>query len=148
MSRESFALIRNLSSRTQSPARVERVMHNYFKSNIKLTNRNLTVNLLKKLQRSNIGTNEVMEYTKKIESQFYRKPTGMSRNVHFVMREKIFDAEWAEKQIRKQFLWNKSEYHETIPKNSEIDVVFNGMMRNFVGNIWNLGKEKNSEKVM
>ena len=147
MSAETFAMIRNLSLETQSPTRVEKAMHKYFTSNIKLTNRNLTINLIKNLMKNKLGTTEVMVYSKMIEKQMFRKQAGSSRTTYYAMREKLIDAEWAEKVVRRQFLWHKDEYYRNVTRNTIIDTIFHNMMRNFIGNVWYWGKVKNSEKV-
>ena len=60
MLQKAFAYIKYLSQETQYPQRTEQAMHAYLISNIKLTKRNLTLNVLNNMAYNKIGTNEVI----------------------------------------------------------------------------------------
>ena len=117
MSSRSFALLNQLSHETQRPVEVGLAMHQYFCTNLKLTKRNLTVNLLKNLWKHKIGTNEAMIHAKNISKHFVRR-NGFERNVQYIMREKILDAECEERYVRNNFFKSKRNYYACVRKNS------------------------------
>ena len=144
MFQETLASIKFLSQQTMFPQRAEKLMHNYLQNNIKLTKRNLKINLMQKLIRNRIGTNDVMICAEMLERQNVRK--RHSRFVHYAMKEKLYDAEYDEKSMRKTFMWSKSDYYKCINKNSIVDVMFHRLMRSRVENEWNVGKARNKSK--
>ena len=146
MSRQTFALIRNLSLETLWPNEVSQAMHTYLCFNLKLVRRTLTVNLLGSLLRNNCGTNEVMLHADNITKHFARRKS-YDNTVKFIMREKHLDAESDQKHIKGKFLRSKGEYLKLVKKNSPVDTVFNNVMKYEVGKLWNIGKEKNRQKV-
>ena len=61
---QTFAQIRNLSNQLPDPIRADRAMHQLLCTNVKLTRKVLTKNLLKTVMKKNIATNDVMKYAK------------------------------------------------------------------------------------
>ena len=122
------------------------MMHKYLTSNIKLTKRNLTLNVLRKLFDKNIGTNEVMNNAVSMSKQFVRKRFN-DKLVKYVMQMKIVDAEKEQQSTRHEFYRMKSQYYQYVNKNGLIDMMFHRMMRDQVEKLWYEGKIKNSRKV-
>ena len=65
---QTFAQIRNLSNQLPDPIRADRAMHQLLCTNVKLTRKVLTKNLLKTMMKKNIGTNDVEKYVKGVWS--------------------------------------------------------------------------------
>ena len=78
-------------------------MHNLLISNLKLTKNVATSNLLRKMLKLGIGTNEVELYSKICSSQSSRKTIDRSL-VKFAMKKKVEDSEFVAKQARIKFL--------------------------------------------
>ena len=73
MSSQTFAQVNSLSLEMLDPPRASRAMHSTLCSNLKLTKKVLTVNLLSEMVRLGIGTNEVENYAFKMSKQSVRK---------------------------------------------------------------------------
>ena len=143
---QTFAFMKRLSLETVDPPRSYQAMHSVLISNIKLTKTQLTVNLLKKLLRLGIGTNEVEKYSSICGSQSVRRKYDRSL-VLFAMKRKVQDASWAAEQARIKFLNKKTEYQKVVRKNTFIDLEFQQMMQYECNTIWQERKEKNRQKV-
>ena len=141
MSRQTFATIRNLSFETLWPSEVSQAMHTNLCLNLKLTKRTLTVNLLRKLIRNQVGTNEVMIQAGNI-TRHYARRNGFAKTVKFMMKEKLLDAVLDQKHIKVEFLKSKEVYTGIVKKNSQVDVLFNNIMKYEVEKLWKDGKEK------
>ena len=100
---ETFAQLRSLSLMLADPERADRAMHDLLCSNIKLSRRVLTRNLLRNLMHLGVGTNEVENYVEKMCKNNVRKGRN-ARLVKECMRSKVSDAEYDEHQIRKEFV--------------------------------------------
>ena len=87
-----------------------------------------------------------MNHAKNISKNFVRR-NGFERNLQYIMREKILDAECEERYVRNNFLKSKKNYYECVRKNTIVDILFNRMMRHEIENVWNEGKAKNRKKV-
>ena len=64
MLNQTFAQIRNLSYQLPDQPRADRAMHQLLCTNIKLTRKVLTVNLIRTILKRNIGTNDVERYVR------------------------------------------------------------------------------------
>ena len=69
MSRQAFAHIRNISTDLSDPGWASWVINNLFCSNLKLTRQVLITNLLTKLMKLGIGTNEVEHFASRVGVQ-------------------------------------------------------------------------------
>jgi hypothetical protein len=106
---ETLARIRTISYDLPDPQRADRAMHSLICTNIKLTRRVLTRNLLRRLVRENVGTNEVEIYTARVCKQNVRKMRDVQL-VRQAMCSKLRDAEYDEKMIRSEFVRTSVEY--------------------------------------
>ena len=70
---QTFAHIRNLSYQLPDQPRADRAMHQLLMTNIKLTRKVLTSNVLKAIMKRNIGTNDVEKYVEVLSKQNVRK---------------------------------------------------------------------------
>ena len=143
---QTFAQIRNLSNQLPDPGRADRAMHQLLSSNIKLTRKVLTRNLLKTMLKKNVGTNDVVKYVNGVCKQNVKK-TNRTIMIQFAMRMKVKDAEYDERLARKVFNQKLSEYKQSTIRGSHADTEFRNIMKYEVEDIWNKGKQKNSEKV-
>ena len=99
---QTFAQIRNLSNQLPDPIRADRAMHQLLCTNVKLTRKVLTKNLLKTMMKKNIATNDVMKYAKGVCKQNV-KNTNLKAMIHYAMKMKVKDAEYDESITRKIF---------------------------------------------
>ena len=146
MSREAFAHIHQLSLDLSDPRWASWVMHNTLCSNLKLTRKVLTENLLTKMMRLGVGTNEVEIYARRMSKQNVRKGRNY-KLVRDTMRSKIRDAEYDKRVARRQFVRDIIEYRRVTKKNSFVDVEFRRIMKWEVETVWECAKEKNVRKV-
>ena len=125
---QTFAHIRILSFQLPDQPRADRAMHQLLCTNVKLTRKVLTKNLIRTILRRNIGTNEVERYVRVVCKQNVRKKrnVGMIRNA---MKMKLEDAEYDEKITRELFIHKLNEYKNVVTKGSAIDVEFRGIMK-------------------
>ena len=146
MLRQTFAHIRDISFNLADPPKGSRVMHSFLCSNLKLTRKVLTKNLLRKMMNMNVGTNEVERYVLRTSSQSVRNERNV-RLIRNMMRSKVEDAEYDERCTRRQFVKNRKDYRRMVRLGSFVDLEFNMMMRYEVEFVWNNGKMKNAEKI-
>ena len=146
MLNQTFAQIRNLSNQLPDPGRADRAMHQLLSSNIKLTRKVLTRNLLKTMLKKNVGTNDVVKYVNGVCKQNVKK-TNKAAMIQFAMKMKVRDAEYDERVTRKAFNQKLSEYNEATIKGSHADITFRNIMKYEVEDVWIKGKHKNKEKV-
>ena len=128
MLRETFAQITYLSQHLPDPARADRAMHGLLCANLKLARRTLTKNILKKLMWLGVGTNDVEKYVEKVCKQNVRKARN-SKLIRDTMRTKVADAEYVEKQSRKEFVKKSIQYGRLTNRGSFVDVEFKRMMK-------------------
>ena len=143
---QTFAQIRNLSNQLPDPIRADRAMHQLLCTNVKLTRKVLTKNLLKTVMKKNIATNDVMKYAKGVCKQNV-KNTNLKAMIHYAMKMKVKDAEYDESITRKIFNQKMSEYKNATVVGSLADVEFRNIMKYEVESVWSRGKLKNKEKV-
>ena len=144
--RQTFAKIQAFSLETIDPKRSYLAMQKLLTSNVKLTKLVATSNLLRKMHKLGIGTNEVEIFSKVCSSQNKRKTIDRSL-VKYAMKKKVEDAEWAVRQARIKFLKNKTEYNNVIRRNTFIDIEFQSMMKNECNTVRLERKAKNSQNV-
>ena len=94
----------------------------------------------------NVGTNDVEKYVKNVCKHNVQKKRniGMIKNA---MKMKLEDAEYDEKNVRKDFIYKLSEYKKATIRGSSADVEFRTTMKYEVEEVWNVGKQKNRDKV-
>ena len=68
----TFAHLKNISFQLEDPIQGSRAMHNLLCSNVKLTRKVLTRNLLRSLMQLRVGTNEVERYAMMMNKQSVR----------------------------------------------------------------------------
>ena len=143
---ETLAQIRHLSLQSPDPMWADRAMHTLLCTNIKLTRRVLTKNVLKKLKQLGIGTNDVEKYAGIVCKQNVKQKRNVDL-IKYTMKTKVDDAIFDEKMIRREFVRKSVVFGRTIRKHSQIDMEFKRIMRNEVETVWKDGKQKNTEKV-
>ena len=63
------------------------------------------------------------------------------------MRNKLEDAKYDERMMRRQFIKSKIEYQRNVRKGSFVDISFHEVMKYELEKVWIKGEEKNKEKV-
>ena len=122
-------------------------MHDLLCTNIKLTRRVLTKNVLKRIMNLNVGTNEVEKFAASVSKQNVRKGRNV-KLINYTMRTKVSDSEFDEKTVRQEFVQKSVEYSRLTIKGSDVDKEFRRLMKNEVEMVWNEGKLKNKKKIM
>ena len=113
MLRQTFAYIRELAQECYDPNRASQAMHDLLCSNMKLSRRTLTTNLLIKLKQLGIGTHDVEKYAMGVSKQNVRK----TRNVQLIrdiLKHKANDAKYDQECVRKEFIRNKIFYSKNV----------------------------------
>ena len=103
MSAQAFAHIHQISFELLNPAQGSRAMHDLLVDNLKLAKRNLTKDLLSRLMFLGVGTNEVENYAQRVSRQNVRRGRNV-RMVRDMMRNKLDDARFDERQVRRMFV--------------------------------------------
>ena len=124
----TFAHLRNISSLLEDPNRGSRAMHNLLCSNVKLTRKVLTKNLLRSLTGLSVGTNEVEIFATIVCKQNVRKGRN-KKLIRSTMRFKLEDAELDEKSVRKKFVQDSIEYRKVIRSGTFVDIEFKRIMK-------------------
>ena len=141
----AFAALSDLSLKTKQPSVVFSAMQNLLCSNIRLTKRTATFNLLKKMKTASIGTREVELFAKVVTGQNVRKYQDR-KLVAQGMKAKVDDAQYDVKRMRSQFYIAKTQYHKVVKRGSAIDRQFTRIMKIEVEKEWAERKEKNKRK--
>jgi hypothetical protein len=143
---QTFAHIRMLSNQLPDQPRADRAMHQLLCTNIKLTRKVLTKNVIRTIMKRNIGTIEVEKYVGLVCKQNVKKKRNVPM-IRYTMKMKLDDAEFDENMIRKQFKQKLREYEKTTIRGSPADVEFRRIMKLEVEDVWIKGKLKNIQKV-
>ena len=146
MSSETFAQIRSLSLNLPDPVRADRAMHNLLCTNIKLARRVQTKNVLMSILKLNIGTNDVERFAFVVSKQNVKKVRNVNL-INYTMKTKVCDAEFDEKNTRKEFIRKSIEYGRLTIRGSVFDEEFRRLMKIEVEKVWNEGKMKNKQKI-
>jgi hypothetical protein len=92
---QTFPHIRILSHQLPDQQRAGRAMHQLLCTNVKLTRKVLTKNLIRTIMRRNIGTNDVEKYVRIVCKQNVRKKRNVGMIIN-AMKMKLNDAEYDE----------------------------------------------------
>ena len=147
MFRQTLAYIKLISIISSDPSRAEKAMINLVTYSFKLCKRVLTRDLLNVLVKCNVGTNEVENCVKRLckSSVRMRRDTDM---IKFIMKRKLLDANYDEKEVRKEYGKRTHEYNKVIPKGCPTDMYFRALMETETSRLWREGKVKNRNKVV
>ena len=102
-------------------------MHDLLVDNLKLAKRNLTKDLLSRLMFLGVGTNEVENYAQRVSRQNVRRGRNV-RMVRDMMRNKLDDARFDERQVRRMFVRSKILYRKTVQRGSYTDMEFHRVL--------------------
>jgi len=142
--RSALPVLWIISTLFPNPWRANRAMKTALKTNIKLTKRTLTLNLLRTMQREKLGTKDA----EKIAAELSRNSnTRNSEIVKDVMKWKIKDAENDLKNVKKEYITARNEVREAVPWKSEAGRRFGYLTTRVMNEVWDEGKENNDEKV-
>ena len=135
--------IQELAEEASDPEEAGRKMRQLYFTNCKLTNRQLTVDLLKKLLERGVGTHDVENLSLKL---IKGEPRRNPEIVKTLIRIKLEDAQKWQHRIRKQSLKEKAELYRLINRRGLIKEEFWSALRRDVERRWRKGKEKNQKK--
>ena len=145
MSAKIFALFNTWSLETLFPMKTSRAMYKYFRANVKLGQRVLTVNFLKMVMNKQCGTNHVMIVAKSLNKSC-RRDQGQNF-VKALMREKVNDAVYEEGRSRREFEYWRTIYYQCVKRNSYIDMLYQQQLTSHLDLLWTEGKSKNKKKM-
>ena len=135
--------IEYLAREAADPFEAGKRMRQVYFSNCKLTNRQLTVDLLKKLYERGVGTHEVESVARKV---IKGEPRRNPKIVKAIIEIKLEDALRWQHRTRRQCLVEKAELYSFINRRGRLKEEFWSAMRLDLGRRWKKGKEKNQEK--
>ena len=137
-------MIHNLRAISPMEARVlKKVMFGVLNLKIKMTKRSLTVDLLKKLQRRRLGTNDVENFCSNIQRKYARSKMRSS-----MMSNKIKDAKYQEQKTRNLFISRRDYLVQRWGFNNQYFITrFNILMQEEVVFVWNTGKTRLNSKI-
>ena len=142
----AFAYISRLSEETLQPSRSSQAMHDFLCSNLSLTRRVASRNLLSDLMKKNIGTNDCENAAAKLAGQWTRKISTRGL-VTQIMTLKLRDAEHCIRVARREFLQKKREYYRWVRRGTIIDLEMLRVVRTESERLWHMTKENNKKKV-
>ena len=141
--RSALSEIWMISNLLPNPCRANRTMKTALKINIKLTRRNLTLNLLMAMKRQKLGTKDA----EKIAADLNKNSNERNaETVKDVMKWKIKDAENEVKKIKKEYIEVRKELRSEVPWRSEAGRRFGWLTMCVVNEEWREGKRVNEEK--
>ena len=134
--------IDRLAREAADPVEAGQKMRQVYFTQVKLTNRQLTVDLLRKFYDREIGTHEVAQLAKKvIKGESRRNP-----KINQKLKLKLEDALKSKKQIMKQNWAEKKDLYRVINRRGLLKEEFWSSLRLNVERMWRKGKEKNQNK--
>ena len=135
--------IEYLAREAADPYEAGKRMRQVYFTNCKLTNRQLTVDLLKKLYERGVGTHEVESIARKLIRGVPRRNPSI---VKALIKIKLEDAMRWHHRTRRQCLMERAELYRFINRRGQLKEEFWSAMRLDLGRRWKKGKEKNQEK--
>ena len=135
--------IEELAGEASDPYEAGQKMRQLYFTNCKLTKRQLTVDILKKLLERGVGTHDVESIARKV---IKGEPRRNPEIVKALIKMKLEDAIKWQNCIRRQSLKEKAELYRVINRRGLIKVEFWAALRLDVERRWRKGKDKNQEK--
>ena len=135
--------INQLAREAADPEEAGKKMRQVYFTNCKLTNRQLTVDLLRKLFERGVGTHDVESIAKKI---IKGEPRRNPNIVKSIIKIKLEDALKWQHRIRQQILKEKEELYRVISRRGRLKEEFWSALRLDLGRRWKDGKDKNQKK--
>ena len=135
------------SSVLPDPIRAEQAMVKLVKCSFRLCKSVLVKDLLNVLVKHSIGTNEV-EYCVQRLCRYNSIRKGRdAQMVKFIMNRKVCDAEFAIKEMKKEYGKRNAEYNSIVPSRCRADLIFRSMMSVETDKMWKDGKAKHKNKI-
>ena len=135
--------INQLAEEAADPQEAGKKMRQVYFTNCKLTNRQLTVDLLRKLLERGVGTHDVENVALKI---IKGEPRRNPKIVKTIIKIKLEDALKWQNRIRRQSLKEKEELYRVINRRGRLKEEFWSALRLDLGRRWKEGKDKNQKK--
>ena len=136
--------INQLATEAADPIVAGEKMRQVFFAQIKLTNRQLTVDFLRKMLERKVGTHEVESLAQRVIKWDGRRNPEV---VATLLRMKLKDAiAWAQR-LKKEFLKKKAELYKSINRRGLIKEMFWTAVKEEVDNKWRKGKDKMKTKM-
>ena len=132
-----------LAREAADPYEAGQKMRQVFFTQIKLTKRQLTVDLLRKLLERGVGTHEVEQLAQRVIKGESRRNPEIVKNL---LKLKLEDAIKWRKRINKQSWKEKQELYGIINRRGVLKEEFWNALRLEVERMWIKGKEKNQDK--
>ena len=146
MFRQTLTQIKYTSNLLPDPQRAERAMYNFLSCSVKLCKKVLRKDMLTKLKKLGIGTNEVEQCVYRLSKSSTRKVRDVEL-VKLIMARKLLDAEYDIKKGRVDYRRSEIEYKKCVPEMSDANFSYRYIRRREVEKTWREGKLKNRSKV-
>ena len=114
---------------------------------IKMQKSQLTVNLLRKLQKRGMGVNEVEAFAQKSSGVGSRKEERRRRTVQLVMKGKVEDAVLVLRWSKESFMRKLAKVDRRWGHERATMAAFRTILTREAERVWKQGKEKNKKKV-
>ena len=114
---------------------------------VKMQRNQLTLNLLRKLQRVGVGVNSIEIFAKKNSGEGQRKEKRRRRMVQLMMKAKVEDAELELRWSRERFGLKMSKVTRRWGHHRDVLNTFRIIIRREAVRVWEQGKDKNAKKV-
>ena len=144
--RQTLAQIKYTSYFLPDPQWAERAMYRFFNSSVKLCKRVLRKDLLVRLKKCDVGTNEVEQCVSKLTRSSFRKVRDLE-TVKFIMSRKILDAEYDIKKARIEYRKSEIEFCKRVPRVYDAHRSFLYIKKRETERVWEEGKVKNRNKI-
>ena len=135
--------IDELAEEAADPIEVGRKMRQVYFTHCKLTNRQLTIDLLRKLIERGVGTHEVEKLAQKVIKRESRRSPEIIRAL---LKLKLEDALRWRHRIFRQCLKEKVDLYRVINRRGLVKEQFWSALRLEIDKIWSQGKDKNQRK--
>ena len=135
--------IDELAEEAADPIEAGRKMRQVYFSHCKLTNRQLTIDLLRKLIERGVGTHEVEILAQKL---IKREPRRSPEIIKALLQLKLDDAVRWRHRIFRQSLKEKADLYRVINRRGLVKEQFWSALRLETAKIWSQGKDKNQRK--
>ena len=133
-----------ISNLLPNPWRANRTMRTALKINIKLTRRNLTLNLLMAMRRQQLGTKDAEKIAADLNRNSDRRNTEIVKDV---MKWKVKDAKDEVRKVKKEYIEVRKELRNEVPWRSEAGRRFGWLTECVVKEEWKEGKKANEKKM-
>ena len=146
----AYNLIHHLSNEFTNPERASRLMRDYMKKAIKLSNTTMTKDTIFKFNQSKVGLKDVEDIAESVLSKM--KSSDKSRKdkydiVKDLMKHKLKDAIKCTKIARRELNESKDNLSKVVRKGTFVRSEFMEVVDKEINEVWKQAKKKKNDKV-